>query len=67
MDKVEDLETRMAFQEDLIETLSKQIAEQQRDITMLQVQLQHLHGKFKHLSEEFESQGQMDDKPPPHY
>lgn len=67
LEKMTDLETRLAFQEDLIESLSQQIAEQQRDINTLQIQLHHLNGKFKTLSDEMEAQSQMDDKPPPHY
>ena len=67
IEKLADLETRLTFQEDLIESLNKQVAQQQQEINTLQIQLQHLNRKFKSLADDLESQHSADDQPPPHY
>lgn len=64
--RVMELESRLAFQDDTLLTLSDEIARQQRDIERLQLQLTALARRQEDL------QGQMgeplgDEPPPPHY
>ena len=65
---VEDLQTRIAFQEDMIAHLNTTVAKQQQEIDILQVQLQHIYKKIKAL------EGSVDEisndsggEVPPHY
>lgn len=63
----EDLQIRISFQEDMIESLNKRVSEQQTEIDKLYVQLQHLNNKMKQFEASMESAGLGDDQPPPHY
>ena len=61
-----ELETRVAFQDDALLTMSDEIARQQRDIERLQLQLAALARRQDDLA------GQVgeplgDEPPPPHY
>ncbi len=61
-----ELETRVAFQDDALLTMSDEIARQQRDIERLQLQLAALARRQEDLA------GQVgeplgDEPPPPHY
>lgn len=68
MDKMIDLESRIAFQEDVIEVLGKRVAQQEQDLQAMQLQIKHLHQKMKLMIEEAAAQGGIaDDGPPPHY
>lgn len=64
--RMDELETRLAFQDELIETLSDQLAQQELDIRKLWEAKQHLN---KQLSEIAPSNIKRDDEevPPPHY
>lgn len=66
---LEDLQSRLAFQEDAIDALNKTIAEQSAEINLLQQQLKYLHDQLKQLQElqkeQAEAQGQHE--VPPHY
>ena len=63
--RVTDLESRLAFQDDALQTLSDVVYEQERVIERLRLQMQALLKRVKDL------QGQVgiaeDDAPPPHY
>jgi Uncharacterized protein conserved in bacteria len=63
--RVTDLETRLAFQDDTLQTLSDVVYEQEKLIERLRLQMQAL---LKRLEE---VQGQVgvseDEAPPPHY
>lgn len=64
--RVMELESRLAFQDDTLQTLSDEIARQQRDIERLQLQLAALARRQEDLL------GQVgeplgDEPPPPHY
>ncbi|MFC4260568.1 SlyX family protein [Marinobacter lacisalsi] len=63
---MDELETRLAFQDELIETLSDQVAQQELDIRKLWEAKQHLK---KQLSEIAPSnlKGEDEEAPPPHY
>lgn len=64
--RMDELETRLAFQDELIETLSGQVAQQELDIRKLWEAKQHLK---KQLSEIAPSNLKREDEeaPPPHY
>ena len=63
--RVADLESRLAFQDDAMQTLSDVVYEQERHIGRLQLQMQALLRRLEEL------QGQVgvadDEAPPPHY
>lgn len=64
-DRVTDLESRLAFQDDALQTLSDVVYEQERVIERLRSQMQALLKRLEDL------QGQVgvadDEAPPPHY
>lgn len=64
--RMDELETRLAFQDELINTLSDQVAQQELDIRKLWEAKQHLK---KQLSEIAPSNIKREDQemPPPHY
>lgn len=65
---LEDLETRVAYFEDLLASLDKKIVEQDREIIALQLQLRHLNEKFEGLSNEMgAAEGDPGQELPPHY
>jgi len=63
--RVTDLETRLAFQDDTLQTLSDVVYEQEKVIERLRLQMQALLKRLEDL------QGQVgiadDEAPPPHY
>lgn len=66
MTRMDELETRLAFQDELITTLSDQVAQQELDIRKLWEAKQHLK---KQLSEVSPSnlKREEEEAPPPHY
>lgn len=66
--QIEELETRLAFQEDTLNALDKVIAEQDRLLSRQQMQLQLLAEKFKTMESRLDDpQAPMADERPPHY
>lgn len=63
-DRINDLEFKVAYQEDTIESLNQVVASQQQDILILQEKLQLL-GKL--LESYRTQQATIDNQPPPHY
>lgn len=64
--RMDDLETRLAFQDDAMNTMSEELIQQQRIVERLQAQVAALIKR----QEEFVSQvgqGGVEDAPPPHY
>ncbi|OBY90948.1 MULTISPECIES: SlyX family protein [Pseudomonas] len=63
--RMADLESRLAFQDDALQTMSDVVYEQERVIERLRLQMQALLKRLEDL------QGQVgvseDDAPPPHY
>lgn len=63
--RVADLESRQAFQDDTVQTLSDMVYAQERSIERLQLQMRALLKRLEEL------QGQVgvadDEAPPPHY
>ena len=60
-----ELETRVAFQDDALMTMSDEIARQQRDIERLQLQLAALARRQEDLAGQVGEP--MGEPPPPHY
>jgi len=68
-DEIEDLQARLAFQEDTLNSLNLQVVEQAREISDLQKQLSVLYKKVDDLSYQVErTQGvTAENERPPHY
>ncbi|MFC3150500.1 SlyX family protein [Litoribrevibacter euphylliae] len=63
--KVEDLESRLAFQEDTLETLNKVIIEQQKEIEKLNTYVRILKDKISSVENSITTPD--NEAPPPHY
>ncbi len=63
-ERIVELESRQAFQDDTIQTLNDALVEQQKLIERLQVQVQALAKRQEEVSPYSSSQ---DEAPPPHY
>ncbi|SFX20080.1 SlyX family protein [Marinospirillum alkaliphilum] len=64
------LETQLAFQDDLLEQLNRQLVLQAEDIRLLQDQLHLLSQRFRELqrsNDAGEAQPSLTDERPPHY
>ena len=60
-----ELESRQAFQDDTLQALNDFVAQQQRQIERLQLQLEALAQRQQAMSVQFDSL--EDEAPPPHY
>ena len=65
-DTIEDLQSRLSFQEDAIDHLNKTVAQQDQTIELLRQQIQYLYGQVKQLSEQQRSASPLNEIPP-HY
>ncbi|MEQ3724399.1 SlyX family protein [Alcanivorax sp.] len=65
-DSLIELETKLAYQEDMVESLNKVVCDQQRQIDALEKTCRKMADRLMDLSEAFEST-QVEDAPPPHY
>ncbi len=66
MDRIDRLESQLAFQDDLLETLNRLVAEQQTSLLLLQRELLALRQRVQQI------EGPMvavsaNEPPPPHY
>ena len=64
--RLDELETRLAFQDDVINTLSEQVARQEMDIRELWEAKRLLHKQLKDVSPS-DIKLEQDETPPPHY
>jgi SlyX protein len=64
--RLDELETRLAFQDDLINTLSEQVARQELDIRELWEAKKQLNSQLKEVSSS-NLRKEEDESPPPHY
>lgn len=64
--RMNELETRLAFQDELINTLSDQVAQQEMDIRKLWEAKQHLKKQLSEISPS-NIRSEEDEGPPPHY
>ena len=63
---IEQLQTKVAFQEDTIDTLSQALADQQLQIDKLVFQMQHVVDKLKQVQTSNIANA-SEETPPPHY
>ena len=63
--EIEELQTRIAFQEDLIQKLDDALGTQQREIMDLKQQLTLLVSQIRQIEQNIPDAA--DDEPPPHY
>lgn len=64
--RMDELETRLAFQDDIINTLSEQVAKQEMDIRELWEAKRQLNKQLKEVSPS-NIKAEEDEAPPPHY
>ncbi|WP_148713775.1 SlyX family protein [Chitinolyticbacter meiyuanensis] len=64
-DRVTELEIKLAFQEDLLDTLNKIVTQQQMQLDAQQEQLRELYRQLQTL--EFGPRGAPQQEIPPHY
>lgn len=64
--RMDELETRVAFQDELINTLSDQLAQQELDIRKLWEAKQHLKKQLSEISPS-NIRREEEETPPPHY
>lgn len=64
-EKLIDIETRLAYQDDAIQALSDVIYQQQQQIDKMEKQLQLMVGKLQDLSQN--QPNNLDHERPPHY
>ena len=64
--RLDELETRLAFQDDVINTLSEQVAKQEMDIRELWNAKRLLHNQLKDVSPS-NMKLEEEETPPPHY
>ena len=64
--RLDELETRLAFQDDVINALSEQVAKQEMDIRELWEAKRLLHKQLKDVSPS-NIKSEQDETPPPHY
>ena len=62
--RINDLESRLAFQDDTIQALNDVLVDQQRLLDRLQLQLAALARRQDEQQNQFDSE---DNQPPPHY
>lgn len=65
--RLTDLEVKLAFQEDLLETLNLTVARQQRQIELLQAQMQALYQQLPATATQVTADGHSVQEVPPHY
>ncbi|MCC2606475.1 SlyX family protein [Planctobacterium marinum] len=66
MNEIEQLQIKVAYQEDTIEALNQALIKQQRLIDELQFKMQHVTNKLKEMSSS--NIASLDEEtPPPHY
>jgi len=67
-EQIADLQARLAFQEDALQTMSAQMALQAQDLLTAREQIQILNQKLNDLFYQLEQRGEaLPDERPPHY
>ncbi|WP_226648750.1 SlyX family protein [Microbulbifer variabilis] len=67
MERIDELESRLAFQEDTISQLNDVITRQDADIRSVVARLRELGEKYSALTFEMQGGGRQADEKPPHY
>jgi SlyX protein len=65
-ERIDELESRIAFQDDLIESLNEVVARQDREIARLAKRVANLEGKVEDIAATAPAAGDGHE-PPPHY
>jgi len=65
--KLIEIETKLAFQEQTIEQLNDVIVQQQKYIDVLQRQFKHLNTKVQEESHNWQQNSRPNDEVPPHW
>lgn len=67
--RIDDLEAKIAFQEDTIDSLNQLVTQQSGELATIQEQLRWLGRKFNQLQQQTEGPGSdpAQEPPPPHY
>ena len=66
--RLQELESRLAFQDDLIETLNETVTRQDRELARMELAIQSLARRLKDLAESSPvAAGTPADEVPPHY
>lgn len=65
--RIEDLESKVAFQDDLIESLNEVVAKQDREILALKQRLSELAAKIEDIASSAPGSAGQEHEPPPHY
>ena len=65
-DRLVDIETKLAFQEDTLQQLNDVVCQQQKQLDQLQVLCEHLLARVKDMQESGNRTSGTDEKPP-HY
>lgn len=66
LNEIEQLQIKVAYQEDTIESLNKALIKQQQQIAELQFKMQHVTSKLKDMSSS-NIASLEEEAPPPHY
>ncbi|WP_108649296.1 SlyX family protein [Dongshaea marina] len=64
--RIEQLETQLAFQEDSLQQLNQELHTQQQETEKLKIQMQYLVNKMKE-TQVSQIASQSEETPPPHY
>lgn len=67
MEQVIELQSRMAYQEDTIQTLNRQMARQADELSLAQKHIQILNQKLNDLTQASDPSGAQTSERPPHY
>ncbi|MFM8331819.1 MAG: SlyX family protein [Candidatus Methylumidiphilus sp.] len=67
MDRLIDIETKLAFQEDTLQALNDVVCRQQKQIDQLEAQVRRLAERLKQLAEAQAPASPPLDEKPPHY
>ncbi|UTA49080.1 SlyX family protein [Simiduia sp. 21SJ11W-1] len=65
--RVEELEIRLVFQEDMLSELNKVLARQDAELIKLREQVKSLSEKHLDLQYRVDQRGEISDERPPHY
>ena len=66
-ERIENIETKIAYQEDLIEELNKTVYQQQRELERLKATCESLASHIASLYESANNEGKPVNEKPPHY
>ncbi|MCP4598411.1 SlyX family protein [Neptuniibacter sp.] len=66
-ERITELESRVAFQEDTLDTLNEIVSRQELEIEQLKRMIKVMNQRMKSLSNDSPTSSPDDEPPPPHY